>query len=434
MNTKDMKDVSQLREWAFQPTDINFGTLKSLERVRIGQLSSHRYRSRINTCLAASHVLSDVTLYQKEQIASTFVTYADLEAVDYNYMLCGLNDGGIAIYDVSSIQEGRIYSEVGLVKGGRHGGHKHAVECVQWYPADTGLFATCSQDKCIKIWDPNRMRPVDQFKFGCNVLHHHMSPVATKHSLLSASGETGEIILCDLRTGSSTHRIVAHEERVQITQWSPRNQHILVSGGKDQAVKMWDVRSAKACIMALDMNDNSTLEKKNAKKRLKKSPIAHRSRITSLCFTTDGLWLLTFSYDGDLKLWNSSTGENMNVFYGETHTDLKRPMRIAVSSYTHPDLVFVPSKSRIVTYNVLSGDMVNVLQGHFSTVYGVLFNPMSMNVYSYGGDRNFITWTPNKLLESELSDEEEEELPPVYPKQQPTRTRVTQDNWSSDED
>lgn len=127
MSKKELKDVSQLGEWGFKPKDITFGTLQSLERVRIGQLSSHRYKSRINTCLAASHVLSDVTLYQKEQVASTFVTYADLEAVDYQYMLCGLNDGGIAIYDVSSIQEGRIYSEVGLVKGGHRGGHKWSV-------------------------------------------------------------------------------------------------------------------------------------------------------------------------------------------------------------------------------------------------------------------------------------------------------------------
>ena len=245
---------------------------------------------------------------------------------------------------------------------------------------------------------------------------------------------SGEIILCDLRTGSATHRIVAHEQKVQLTQWSSRNQHLLVSGGKDQTVKMWDVRSAKSCLLALDMDGDSSGDNKRSKKRMKKTPVAHKSRITSLCFTSDGLWLLTFSYDGDLKLWNSTTGENMKVCYGETYTELKCTIQIAVSA-TYPDLVFVPCKSRVVTYNVKSGEMVNVLEGHFSNVHGVVYNPMSMNLYSYGADRNFITWTPKKLLTSDLSDEEEEEesssliKPPTS-----TRQNVTQDAWSSDED
>ena len=55
------------------------------------------------------------------------MTHADLEAVDYQYMLCGLSDGGVAVYDVSTIQEGRIYSEVASIKGGHRGGHKHSV-------------------------------------------------------------------------------------------------------------------------------------------------------------------------------------------------------------------------------------------------------------------------------------------------------------------
>ncbi|KAK7085245.1 DNA excision repair protein ERCC-8, partial [Halocaridina rubra] len=123
-------------------------------------------------------------------IPSTFVTHADVEAVDYRYLLCGLNDGGVAIYDTSTVKEGRVYAEAGVARGGQRGGHKHAVQCIQWYPADTGLFATSCGDKTIKLWDTNRVKPVDQFKLDCCVGQHHMSPVATKHSLLAASADT----------------------------------------------------------------------------------------------------------------------------------------------------------------------------------------------------------------------------------------------------
>lgn len=244
----------------------------------------------------------------------------------------------------------------------------------------------------------------------------------------------GEVILCDLRSGSSTHRLHGHDGSVQVTQWSPRNQHILVSGGTDHTVRMWDVRAGRAYLMALDMETSS--RKSQLKKKVKRIPHAHKSRVTSLCFTHDGLWLLSFSYYGDLRLWNSTTGENMNVNYGATYTDIKKNIKMAVSHCTYPDLVFVPSQSKVVVHEILSGKMVNVLEGHFSSVLGVVYNPTSMNLCSFGLDRNFITWMPMKLLSSGLIDEEEEDelaIDTVTGSTRPARQQMTQDTWSSDE-
>lgn len=36
------------------------------------------------------------------------------------------------------------------------------------------------------------MQNVDDFPLGCKIYHHHMSPVASKHSILAAAGETGK--------------------------------------------------------------------------------------------------------------------------------------------------------------------------------------------------------------------------------------------------
>ncbi|KAK3875520.1 hypothetical protein Pcinc_019618 [Petrolisthes cinctipes] len=286
MLREDFSDLPQLQPWGFKANEVKFGTVKSLEKVRGGQLSSYRYRSSINTCLAASHIHSDITLYQKEQIASSFVTYADLECVDYQYLLCGLSDGGVAVYDTSVIKEGKVYNEVGSVNGCQRRSHKYQVECAQWYPTDTGLFSTSSRDKKIKIWDTNYMKPVEEFNIDCHILHHHMSPVATKHALLAVAGDNSEVILCDLRSGSSAHRLQGHVGPVQVTQWSPRNQHILVTGGKDHTVRLWDVRAGRSCLMILDA-DNTTPEKSRFRKRMKVVPQAHKTRVTSLCFTDE---------------------------------------------------------------------------------------------------------------------------------------------------
>lgn len=247
------------------------------------------------------------------------------------------------------------------------------------------------------------------------------------------------MILCDLRSGCATHRLQGHDGPAQVTQWSPRNQHILVSGGRDHTVRMWDVRGGRSTLMILDPENTSPV-KSRVRKRMKIVPQAHKSRVTSLCFTGDGLWLLSFSYDGDLKLWNSTTGENMHVNYGETYTEIKRNLRMAVTFCTYPDLVFVPSKSEIVVYEILTGKLVNVLRGHFLTVMGVIYNPSSLNLYSFGTDRNFITWTPKKLLKCDLADGEEEEdegtnqAHTTLASDQQVRSQATQDTWSSDED
>lgn len=72
------------------------------------------------------------------QIAESFVTYADLECVDYQYLLCGRNDGGVAVYDTSVIKEGRLYNEVGSVNGHQRRSHKYQV----WYGINVIQYIT----------------------------------------------------------------------------------------------------------------------------------------------------------------------------------------------------------------------------------------------------------------------------------------------------
>ena len=62
------------------------------------------------------------------------------------------------------MQAGLVQALLCVDQGGRGGaggvgvtscGHLFAVTRVQWYPADTGLFATASLDGTVKLWDAN---------------------------------------------------------------------------------------------------------------------------------------------------------------------------------------------------------------------------------------------------------------------------------------
>ena len=41
---------------------------------------------------------------------------------------------------------------------------------------------------------------------------------------------------------------------------------------------------------------------------------AHNGRVNGLCFSGDGLYLITMGTDDRMRLWNSSTGENTLVW------------------------------------------------------------------------------------------------------------------------
>lgn len=56
------------------------------------------------------------------------MTCADLEPVDNKYLLCGLADGGVTIYDTTHLrEEEEFFREVGSIKGGNRGTHKYPV-------------------------------------------------------------------------------------------------------------------------------------------------------------------------------------------------------------------------------------------------------------------------------------------------------------------
>lgn len=98
---------------------------------------------------------------------------------------------------------------------------------------------------------------------------------------------------------------------------------------------------------------------------------------------------------------------------------------MAVTRNLYPDLVYVPIKSKIFVYEIVSGALVNIMNGHFDTVLGTMFNPETGDVYSYGTDRNFLVWRPDRFLPKDIegNDSREQE-----------KNIITKDSWSSDED
>ncbi|XP_020639401.1 DNA excision repair protein ERCC-8 isoform X2 [Pogona vitticeps] len=336
-----------------------------------------------------------------ERIHGSGINTLDIEPVESRYMLSGGSDGVIVLYDLENLGGKPCYTCKAVCSVGRSHPdvHKFSVETVQWYPHDTGMFTSSSFDKTLKIWDTNTLQSVEVFTFEGTVYSHHMSPIATRHCL-----------------------IAGHKQEVLAVSWSPRYEYILATASADSRVKLWDVRRASACLLTLDQHNG---EKSKASSEAVNT--AHNGRVNGLCFTNDGLHLLTIGTDDRMRLWNSSSGENTLVNYGKVCNESRKGVKFAVSHGCSPEFAFVPYSSTIALYTVYSGDLITVLRGHYSSVDCCVFQPNFQELYSSGRDGNILAWVPS-LREPEPDDisgklQPQQNLNPAY-----------QDTWSSSDD
>ncbi|CAH1243109.1 ERCC8 [Branchiostoma lanceolatum] len=362
-----------------------------------------------------------------KRIHASGVNSLDLDPVEGRYLISGGADGVIAIYDTHNLSGTPSNTSEAVCTVGRSHRHvhKYSVETVRWYPHDTGLFTSSSMDKTLKVWDTNVLLPAEVFQFEGTVYSHAMSPVAKKHCLIAVATMTSIVTLCDLKSGSSTHILKGHRAAVKCARWSPRNPYLLATGSQDNKVLLWDVRSAKSSLMSLDQH-NGELATSTAAVNT-----AHNGHVNGLCFTPEGLHLLSFGTDNRLRLWDTATGRNTLVNYGKICNESKKSVQFTVSCGSSPDVVFVPDDSSIAMFDVFGGTSLHRLVGHYNYVQCCVFNPDTQELYSGGSDSNILVWVPD-LGRGE--DYEESKKQKAEPSQRSQTTQAYQDTWSSDED
>uniref|UniRef100_A0A8D0CXN0 DNA excision repair protein ERCC-8 n=1 Tax=Sander lucioperca TaxID=283035 RepID=A0A8D0CXN0_SANLU len=313
-----------------------------------------------------------------DRIHGNGINTIDIEAIEGRYMLSGGADGVIVVYDLENYSGKLQYTFL-----------LHPLETVQWYPYDTGMFVSSSFDKTMKVWDTETLKPAEVFQFEGNVYSHHLSPIARKHSLIAVGTKEPKIQLCDLKSGSRIHVLQGHRAEVLSVRWSPRYEHILATASADSKVKVWDVRRASGSLFTLDQHNGD-----KSKASSEAVNTAHDGRVNGLCFTGDGLYLLTTGTDDRMRLWNSATGENTLVNYGKVCNESRKRLQFTVSRGCSPEFVFVPCGSSVAVYGLHTGELVTMLRGHYNNVDCCEFHPDYQELYSGGKDCNILAWVP----------------------------------------
>jgi len=122
-------------------------------------------------------------------------------------------------------------------------GHTDSVEDLHWSPSEDTVFATCSVDKSIRIWDirePNHksvLQVVNAHSSDVNVLDWNLKDTY----LLASGGDDALVKVWDLRTMKSCDTKHFHSEPISSVRWHPNESSVLAVAADDDITSIWDL-------------------------------------------------------------------------------------------------------------------------------------------------------------------------------------------------
>ncbi|XP_038051991.1 U5 small nuclear ribonucleoprotein 40 kDa protein-like [Patiria miniata] len=242
-------------------------------------------------------------------------------------------------------------------------GHQGAIMELQ-YTTD-GQLVSCSTDKLVCLWDTETGARIKKMR-GHTAFVNSVFPARRGPSLIVSGGDDGTIKLWDSRkrgvvqTFQNTYQVLA----VSFNDTSDQ----IVSAGIDNDIKVWDLR-------------------KNG--LLYKMP-GHTDSVTGLSLSGDGSYLLSNSMDNTLRIWDirpfAPQERCVKLFQGAQHNFEQNLLRCAWS----PDgsKIAAGSADRFVyVWDTTSRRILYKLPGHAGSVNDVAFHPREPIVLSCSSDK-----------------------------------------------
>ncbi|RUS35630.1 hypothetical protein BC938DRAFT_475185 [Jimgerdemannia flammicorona] len=235
----------------------------------------------------------------------------------------------------------------GLIKG-----HTGSIMELNWSRDGSHIF-TCSTDKTLGLWDVVTGQRVKKFK-GHTSFVNSCSPARRGPEILVSGGDDGCIKLWDQREKNA---VDTFQNRYQITAvcFSDAGD-IVFAGGIDNEIKAWDLRKKDVVYSLKD----------------------HLDTISGIRLSPDGSLLLSDAMDNTLRIWDvkpfAPANRCMKVFEGAPHGFEKNLIRPTWS----PDGTQIAAGSgdrTVVVWDVPSRRILYKLPGHKGCVNDVDFHP-----------------------------------------------------------
>jgi len=369
--------------------------------------------------------LSESLEFNQESHSSA-VTDVALDSEERRYLLAGLGDGTLCIHNIFSERKKCGYKSSLELRIGRNSSYKHthSINTVSWY-SDNGMFLSSGRDGVLKVWDSNEGVVVEQFTVGTTVNKHSICAPEVG-ALVAIANETNHVQLVDLNTGSTCHTLRGHEGEVLTCTWSKLNPRVLATGAADNKIILWDVRQARSYLAYLDFNDVRFKRTKD----IRLSGTSHQSSVHGLEFSVCGRYLFSIGKDNRIRKWDTVTLKNLKTKFPEIAIKGKGNVPMSCLEGGDVDYLLLPHSNNIQVYDTRTGCAMPPLVGHYGSVFGMVYSPEDLTLYSCGRDRFILAWdTPlhrEAARTSKMKETEGEDTKDINP--------FTVDAWSSDEE
>ncbi|RLN83209.1 hypothetical protein BBO99_00002316 [Phytophthora kernoviae] len=145
-------------------------------------------------------------------------------------------------------------------------GHKSSVEDLQWSPTETSVFASCSSDRTVRIWDTRRkagsMLDVTAHDDDVNVITWNRNVAY----LLASGSDDGSFKIWDMRNFKADNPVAHfryHTAPVTSIEWHPTDESVLAVAGADNQISVWDMsveEDAEAAVPVAGENGEAKLD------------------------------------------------------------------------------------------------------------------------------------------------------------------------------
>ncbi|KAJ2159377.1 hypothetical protein GGF46_003080 [Coemansia sp. RSA 552] len=192
-------------------------------------------------------------------------------------------DGNVGVWDM---QAGQLRRELKA--------HSGCVMDVDWL--DNTTFASCGNDKAIRVWREGESAPVRTFtghKSDINAIKWHPGG-----KYLASASDDGTVKVWSMSGPSDgpVHDFFGHSQQVYLAKWLPRtDKFVLASASFDGTVRVWDLQS-NACLRVL---------------------AAHTKPVDCLAFSSDGRYLASGSFDRKVCIWLIKDGSLFKTYMAD---------------------------------------------------------------------------------------------------------------------